>query len=177
MTCSSVLPSGKTIIGLIDRRCWIVVRKPAPVQRMLALTRIVCFSSPPSSNMLMMFLTVCLNARASQFDAANEKDMAIEGACSSSPRTQYQPVEAHFSPRCTGIYCFRHRHQRTFSSLPIFASLVKNLCWTILVPLAVITELDGIATNNSSLGEVAMAAVEYVASHMRSHSIFEGADV
>ena len=94
----------------------------------------------------------------------------IECACSSSPRTQYQPVEAHFPPRRTGIYCFRHRHQRTLSSLPIFASLVKSLCWTILVPLAVITELDGIATNNSSVGDTATAAVEYISSHMRSHS-------
>ena len=79
MTCSSVLPYGKTTIGLIDRRCWIVVRKPVPVQRMLsllALTRIVCFSSPPSLNMLMTFLTVRLKARARQLDAANEKDMA-----------------------------------------------------------------------------------------------------
>ena len=29
------------------------------------------------------------------------------------------------------------------SPFSIFASLVKRLCWTILVPLAVITELDG----------------------------------
>ena len=34
------------------------------------------FSSPPSSNMLMTFLTVRLKARARQLDAANEKDMA-----------------------------------------------------------------------------------------------------
>ena len=54
------------------------------------------------------------------------------------------------------------------SSLSIFASLVESLCWTILVPLAVITELDGIATNNSSLGEDATAAVQYISSHMPS---------
>ena len=29
------------------------------------------------------------------------------------------------------------------SSLSIFASLVESLCWTNLVPLALITELDG----------------------------------
>lgn len=56
------------------------------------------------------------------------------------------------------------------SSLSIFASLVESLHWTILVPLAVITELDGIATNSSSLGEAATAAVAYISSHMRSHS-------
>ena len=75
-----MLPSGKTTIGLIDRRCWIVVRKPLPVQRklsLLALTGIVCFF-PPSviEHMLMTFLKVRLKARARQLDAANEKDMA-----------------------------------------------------------------------------------------------------
>ena len=57
-----------------------------------------------------------------------------------------------------------------FSSLSIFASLVESLCWTILVPLAVITEPGGIATNNLPLGEAATAAVEYIGSHMRSHT-------
>ena len=56
------------------------------------------------------------------------------------------------------------------SSLSIFASLVESLCWTILVPLAVITEPGGIATNNLPLGEAATAAVEYIGSHMRSHT-------
>ena len=75
-----MLPYGKTTIGLIDRRCWIVVRKPVPVQRMsflLALTRNVCFFSPSViEHMLMTFLAVRLKARARQLDAANEKDMA-----------------------------------------------------------------------------------------------------
>ncbi len=56
------------------------------------------------------------------------------------------------------------------SSLSMFASLVESLQWTILVPLAVITELDGIARNNSALGEAATAAVNFITSHMRSHS-------
>ena len=56
------------------------------------------------------------------------------------------------------------------SSLFIFASLVETLCWTILVSLAVITELDAITTNTSSLGEAVTAAVEYISSHMWSHS-------
>ena len=75
-----MLPYGKTAIGLIDRRCWIVVRKLVPVRRMsslLALTRIVCFFSPSViEHMLMMFLPVRLKPRARQLDAANEKDMA-----------------------------------------------------------------------------------------------------
>ena len=56
------------------------------------------------------------------------------------------------------------------SSFSIFASLVESLCWTNLVPLAVITELDGITTNNLTLGEAVTAAVEYISSHMRSRS-------
>ena len=76
-----MLPYGKTTIGLIDRRCWIVVRKPVPVQRMsslLALTRIVCFFSPSVIEHMLMtfFFIVRLKARARQLDAANEKDTA-----------------------------------------------------------------------------------------------------
>lgn len=56
------------------------------------------------------------------------------------------------------------------SSLPTFESLVESQQWTVIVPLAVITELDGIARNNTSLGETAAAAVNYISSHMRSHS-------
>lgn len=57
------------------------------------------------------------------------------------------------------------------SSLSIFASLVESLRWTILVPLAVITELDGIANNASPLGQAAAAATAYIVSHIRSHSL------
>ena len=48
--------------------------------------------------------------------------------------------------------------------------MVESLCWTILFPHAVITELDGIATNNSFLADASTAAVEYIGSHMRSHT-------
>ena len=57
------------------------------------------------------------------------------------------------------------------SSLSIFSSLVESLRWTIVVPLAVITELDGIASNSSQLGEVAKSAIKYIVSHLRSHSM------
>ncbi|TDL27426.1 hypothetical protein BD410DRAFT_818864 [Rickenella mellea] len=55
------------------------------------------------------------------------------------------------------------------SSLSIFASLVESLQWTIVVPLAVITELDGLAANSSPLGEAASAATAYIVAHLRSH--------
>ena len=57
------------------------------------------------------------------------------------------------------------------SSLSIFSSLVDSLRWTIIVPLAVVTELDGIASNASQLGEAAKSAISYITSHLRSHSI------
>lgn len=57
------------------------------------------------------------------------------------------------------------------SSLSIFAALVESMRWTILVPLAVITELDGIATNDSPLGQAATAAISYIVTHIRSHSL------
>ena len=54
------------------------------------------------------------------------------------------------------------------SSLFMFSSLVETMQWTVLVPLAVITELDGIAKNASELGNAATAAIDYISSHIRS---------
>ncbi|OCH95657.1 hypothetical protein OBBRIDRAFT_767535 [Obba rivulosa] len=56
------------------------------------------------------------------------------------------------------------------SSLTMFASLVESLRWTIVVPLPVIMELDGLKSNVSPLGEAALIALNYVTSHIRSHS-------
>lgn len=56
------------------------------------------------------------------------------------------------------------------SSLPMFSTLVESSRWTILVPLAVVTELDGIANNASPLGEAATTAISYISSHIRTHS-------
>ncbi|KAH8108120.1 hypothetical protein BXZ70DRAFT_997629 [Cristinia sonorae] len=55
------------------------------------------------------------------------------------------------------------------SSLSIFSSLVESLKWTIVIPLPVIMELDGLATNESPLGQAAAAATAYIVSHLRSH--------
>ena len=56
------------------------------------------------------------------------------------------------------------------SSLSMVSSLVESLCWTVVVPLPAIMELDGLASNGNALGEAAKAAIEFVASHVRSHS-------
>ena len=57
------------------------------------------------------------------------------------------------------------------SSLPMFSRLVESQQFTIIVPLPVIMELDGLAANDSPLGQAAASAAAYVTSHLRSHSI------
>ncbi|KAF5365760.1 hypothetical protein D9758_003172 [Tetrapyrgos nigripes] len=58
------------------------------------------------------------------------------------------------------------------SSLSMFASLVECMHWTVLVPLPVIMELDGLKANTSQqLGEAAENALTYISSHIRSHSM------
>lgn len=50
------------------------------------------------------------------------------------------------------------------------ASLIESLQWTIVLPLPVIMELDGLAVNHTPLGEAASAATSYIISHLRTHS-------
>ncbi|KAF7322791.1 PINc domain-containing protein [Mycena chlorophos] len=56
------------------------------------------------------------------------------------------------------------------SSLSMFSSIVESLQWTIIVPLPVIMELDGLSSNPTQLGEAAQAAMSYLSSHIRSHA-------
>lgn len=56
------------------------------------------------------------------------------------------------------------------SALQSVISLIESKQWTILIPLAVITELDGISSNQTELGKVASAASQYITSHIRTHS-------
>jgi protein SMG6 len=73
------------------------------------------------------------------------------------------------------------------SSLNHFSSLVESSKWTIVVPLAgtslpsphvqpfidlqiVVTELDGLSSNDSPLGTAATSALTYLTSHLRSHA-------
>ncbi|KAI6038993.1 hypothetical protein EDC04DRAFT_2868129 [Pisolithus marmoratus] len=55
------------------------------------------------------------------------------------------------------------------SSLSVIASIVESLRWTVVIPVPVVMELDGLSTNTSQLGEAAREAVSYVTSHVRSH--------
>ena len=52
----------------------------------------------------------------------------------------------------------------------MFASVVERLRWTVVVPLPVVMELDGLSRDLGQLGEAAQSAMSYLASHIRSHS-------
>jgi protein SMG6 len=48
---------------------------------------------------------------------------------------------------------------------------VESLVWTIVIPLPVVMELDGLVNNPSELGQAAQSAMTYITSHLRTHSI------
>ncbi|KAF8559498.1 hypothetical protein OG21DRAFT_1594361 [Imleria badia] len=56
------------------------------------------------------------------------------------------------------------------SSMSLIASIVESLRWTVVIPVPVIMELDGLSSNASQLGEAAQEAVAYITSHIRSHA-------
>ncbi|KAG7092251.1 hypothetical protein E1B28_008616 [Marasmius oreades] len=57
------------------------------------------------------------------------------------------------------------------SSLSTFVSLVESLRWTVLVPLPVVMELDGLKSNAlPQLSQAADDALKYITSHIRSYS-------
>ncbi|KAK4057242.1 hypothetical protein OIO90_001739 [Microbotryomycetes sp. JL221] len=56
------------------------------------------------------------------------------------------------------------------SSLPLLQDLVESGSWTIIVPLAVITELDGLKRNSTHLGSAAQEAILYLETAIRTHS-------
>lgn len=57
------------------------------------------------------------------------------------------------------------------SSLSIFSSLVEGHRWTIVVPLPVVMELDGITRDEGALGVAAKNALALLTSYIRTHSI------
>ncbi|KAL7413909.1 hypothetical protein BDY24DRAFT_388530 [Mrakia frigida] len=56
------------------------------------------------------------------------------------------------------------------SSLALFVSAVESSKWTVMVPLPVITELDGLSNQPAPLGTEASKALAYLTSHIRTHS-------
>ena len=57
------------------------------------------------------------------------------------------------------------------SSLSVVVSIIESLRWTVVIPVPVIMELDGLGSNISQLGEAAQEAVAYITSHIRSHAM------
>lgn len=57
------------------------------------------------------------------------------------------------------------------SSLSMFASLVEGLRWTVIIPLPVIMELDGLAASNApQLAEASKAALSFIQSNLKTLS-------
>ena len=95
----------------------------------------------------------------------------------SSPASRPRPRTAHLPraalPIVPGYTVLVIDTNILLSSLPMFARLVESLRWTLVLPLPVIMELDGLSSTsnrNTPLGEAAVAAVSYIDSHVRSHS-------
>ncbi|BGP48819.1 hypothetical protein JCM10450v2_004695 [Rhodotorula kratochvilovae] len=56
------------------------------------------------------------------------------------------------------------------TSITLFSELVAAECWTIVVPLAVITELDGLRRNPTALGLAAAEVIDYLELAVRGYS-------
>lgn len=56
-------------------------------------------------------------------------------------------------------------------SLALFAKVVEGGQWSVIVPLPVVTELDGLSRNPPPLGDEASAAVGYLEARIRTHAL------
>lgn len=57
------------------------------------------------------------------------------------------------------------------SSLSLFSKIVEGGQWSVIVPLPVVTELDGLSKNPPPLGTEAKAAVSYLEARIRTHAL------
>ena len=57
-------------------------------------------------------------------------------------------------------------------SLSTFSRLLESRRWTLVLPLVTITELDGLSANQNELGRAAAAAVQYLETSSRTHSMY-----
>lgn len=92
----------------------------------------------------------------------------------SSPASRSRPRSSHPAraalPIVPGYTILVVDTNILLSSLPMFASVVESFQWTVVIPLPVIMELDGLSSNPSQLGVAAQAAMTYLSSHIRSHA-------
>ncbi|WWC62026.1 uncharacterized protein I303_104613 [Kwoniella dejecticola CBS 10117] len=56
-------------------------------------------------------------------------------------------------------------------SLELFSKIVESGMWSVIVPLPVITELDGLSKEPGPLGENSKRSIKYLESHIRSHNL------
>lgn len=52
----------------------------------------------------------------------------------------------------------------------VIAQLIESRRWTVIIPLAVITELDGLRRNDNELGQEAEQAIQFLESRIKSHA-------
>lgn len=57
------------------------------------------------------------------------------------------------------------------SSLPLFSKIVEGGQWSVVIPLPVVTELDGLSKNPPPLGTEAQAVVSYLEERIRTHAL------
>lgn len=86
--------------------------------------------------------------------------------------TPRRPRKVQSAPRLTIVPGYTNLVLDTnilLSSLSVIASIVESLRWTVVIPVPVVMELDGLSANTSQLGAAAREALSYVTSHVRSH--------
>ncbi|KAJ1020721.1 hypothetical protein NDA16_004113 [Ustilago loliicola] len=52
----------------------------------------------------------------------------------------------------------------------VIAQLIESQRWTVIIPLAVITELDGLRRNDNDLGQEAERAIQFLETRIRTHA-------
>lgn len=57
------------------------------------------------------------------------------------------------------------------SSLDVVSRIIEGGQWSVIVPLPVVTELDGLSKNQTPLGISAIKAISYLESKIRTHSL------
>jgi len=55
--------------------------------------------------------------------------------------------------------------------MSLVASLVESMQWTIIIPLPVIMELDGLTAHEGQLGIAAKQAADYIGEHVKTHGL------
>lgn len=85
-----------------------------------------------------------------------------------SSRNQYTHKRLHVVP---GYSMLVFDTNVLLSSLSLFSRLVESGLWSIIIPLPVVTELDGLSREPAPLGPSAKSAVTYLESRIRTHSL------